>query len=477
MERTLIQALADYATHLSFEDLPPQVVSKANDAIFDLIGCYYGAFPDPICQEVLLNSISHSHGEEATLWGTGKKISADEAAMAMGFLGYALEYDDGVSLGGHWGSASIPSAIATAEKEGRSGKDLIVAVVCGYDIGTRISQLYAPLLLSHKVHFPCAMGFYAAASAVGRLMGLSSEQFALGLSNGGLAPVGPYSTAVSGGQIKSMYSGWPDFLGIRLMEWGRKGIGGDVDLFESPDGIGMVFSGKALDEGQKAEALSNLGIDFKLMHSYFKPYPCNRWLHAPLYLLQNIIREKGEIPIAVIVDGPSFLSLYDTRGDYTKKVKAQYSIPYTLAAMLLHRRCGICEFETDFRTSDAIQQMTERIALRKDPELDAKFPSQFVVRVTAKFLDGTEILKQGGLPWSPTQPATKQELIGKFRHLACATLPQTDLERWITLYTKGFEKGDNFNQMLSLLAKPYKPWKEEEEHHNSQLGNPSLDKM
>lgn len=448
---TLIDKLAIYACGLKYENLPKNVVDKANDALFDLIGCYYGAFTDPIARKVLLNV--KKNGNEATLWGTGIRTASDEVALACGFLGYSLEYDDGVSLGGHWGSASIPAFVASAEKYGKSGRDLILAISLGYEIGTRISRIYSATLLKNKIHFPCTMGFYSAASGIGKLMDLNVEEYALGLANGVLAPVAPYATAVGGGTIKSLYSGWPNFLAIRMMEFAKNGIGGTTDIFEAAEGLGVIFKGHPLMEEEFREAVDGLGEKFFIMESYFKPYPCCRWLHASLYLLQMILKKYDNKEVKkVIVSGPSFLSLYDKRGDFSQKIKAQYSIPYTMAAMLLHKDCGIAEFEESFRNSKELSEATKKIEVLAEVCLDMQFPKKFVVGVTVIYADGSIEKREGGLPWGPDNPATGEELICKFRSLTKSVLPEKIQESFISIYKEGIERDGVFDRMMELLS-------------------------
>src|SRR3546814_13728951 len=85
----------------------------------------------------------------------------------------------------HPAAVVFPPAIAVAQALGRSGKDLLVASVAGYEAGIRIGEF---LGRSHyKVfHTTGTAGALAAAVAVGRLLNLNNEQMihALGSENG-----------------------------------------------------------------------------------------------------------------------------------------------------------------------------------------------------------------------------------------------------------------------------------------------------
>ncbi len=451
---TLLERLGEFTAAITFSRLPPQVVSKANDAFFDLVGCYYGALNVDGNPELLDRMSRFNAAGDVTLWGTGKKAGYAEAAMAHGCLGYHLEFDDGVSLGGHWGSASIPAIFSMVERGNGDGKQLVLGIVCAYEVGTRISRLYAARMLEKKIHFPCAMGAFAAAAGVGKVLGLPASVIAGGLANACLAPVGPYSTAVSGATVKDFYSGWPDFLGIRMMDFAAMGLCGDTDTFEAENGLGVIFGGEALSAERKETALADLGQRFLLMESYFKPYPCCRWLHAPASLLEAVLaRHPCQAVSEVVVRGPAFLKLYDSRDPFDRKVKTQYSIPYTLGALLVAGRLGRNEFELPFRISDEVRDASRKIRIVSDAEKDMAFPQKFGVGVDVCFVDGGVESLEGGLPWGPESPATKEALILKFRSLTDGVLTASVVDAWIALYKKGLERDGSFGQALSLLSK------------------------
>ena len=455
-QKTILQQLAHFVASLDFSDLPQEVVSKANDAWFDLMGCYLAALNNTPNPKLIQYALASNPLGEATLWGTGVKASLDATVMTEGYIGYSLEFDDGVSLGGHWGSASIPVALACTEISRGEGKNFLLSIVCAYEVGTRLSRRFAPHMLNHKIHFPCAMGAFAAAGAAAKAYELDARTIASGLANGCLSPIGPYGTAVSGESIKNMYSGWPNLVGLKMIEFAKLGLGGDIDSFESENGLAVAFRGEALTSTEEELALNDLGKRYSLMESYFKPYPCCRWLHAPLALIQKIMREHpGKSIRTMTVSGPQFLHLYDTKGDFTKKVKAQYSIPFTLGAFACCGKLGIDEFESPTRTRKDIEKMADSVRIVLDPSREQQFPSKFSVGLEVGFCDGSSAHAEGGLPWSPNSPATKQELMQKFTSLVSPFMSKIEVNSWLSLYQEGVEKEGNFGKLLLLLGKDH----------------------
>jgi 2-methylcitrate dehydratase PrpD len=80
--------------------------------------------------------------------GANFKTSAVNAALANGMCAHADETDD-VELvtKTHPGCSSVAAALAMAEREGRSGMDLLRAVVLGYDVCCRFLMALGPELV------------------------------------------------------------------------------------------------------------------------------------------------------------------------------------------------------------------------------------------------------------------------------------------------------------------------------------------
>jgi len=455
MEKTILQALADYAANLSFGELPAEVVAKANDCLFDLAGCYFAAFARGENRETVERIMALNPAQEAVVWGTGRKCGTAEAALAMGCLAYDLEYDDGISMAGHWGSASIPATVLSTLAHGGDGKDLLTAIVAAYEAGTRISRMYSPRLLKKHVHFPCVMGAFAAATGYVRGAKGSAEQLAGALSLAGLFPLGTYSTATSGAPGKGLYSGWPNFLGVQVARLSAMGMTGDLDVMEHPDGFGNVFGLGKADGACRETALGGLGKEYRFMQVYFKPYPCCRWLHAPVHAVLGILRENGlsrDDVERISIGGPEFISMYDTRMGYESKVTCQYSIPYSVGAAAYFGRLGLEEYEAPARNDMGLRRFIERIEMSVDDEMQRNFPASFHAKVELTCKDGRSFSTVAGMPWNDVEPPTKQELIDKFTFITRDVLPAGDRAAWAELYTAGMEAPGALERAADLFS-------------------------
>lgn len=455
MEKTIVERLADFAGGLRFEDLPKPVVARANDCFFDFVGCYYGALKRDNVWNVLNGIADFNPTGDSEIWGIGRRCGEAEAAMAMGTAGYHLEFDDGISVSGHWGSASIPSCFVAVEKKGGDGKALLTSIVTAYEVGCRISRMFSPRLLKKHIHFPCTMGGFGAAAGYAKGSGATPSELAGALSLAGLFPVGTYSTATSGAGGKGLYSGWPNYLGINAVKLSKLGLTGDRDVMEAPDGFSNAL-GLGTMEGQYIqEAERGLGTDYRFMQVYFKPYPCCRWLHAPVHAVLRLMRENnltGDDIQHIDIGGPEFAMMYNTRDGYDSKITCQYSIPFSVGAAALYGRLSLEEFDQPKRTSLALRRFVERVDMHVDEQLQNSFPAVFGVNVAMELADGRVLRTTQGTPWGPDAPPSRQELIEKFTMLTDGVLSPDARREWIELYQNGFQSEGAFERILALTG-------------------------
>ena len=142
---TYTQQLSEYTANLKFEDLPPEVVERAKMILLQTIGVSLAAKNTAITQKALkmAEEANGGNGGPTSVWGTGKKMGAINAALALGTMSDALDWED-CSWTGHPAAGVIPCAWLAAEERHMSGKDLITAIVAGYEVYQRIAMAVQP---------------------------------------------------------------------------------------------------------------------------------------------------------------------------------------------------------------------------------------------------------------------------------------------------------------------------------------------
>ena len=186
-EPTLSEKIAAYATTLQYEDLPADVALTAKRIVLDTIGCAIGghtAGPAQIAQKLAANV---SAKQPATVMCLGIKTTPEMAVFANGVMIRYLDFNDGfISRGGGHPSDSLASLLTPAEIHGRSGRDVLVALVLAYEVYTKFTDVVEMRVLG--LDQSTILGL-AAVVAAGRLMGLTKEQLtnAIGITVGGMS--------------------------------------------------------------------------------------------------------------------------------------------------------------------------------------------------------------------------------------------------------------------------------------------------
>jgi 2-methylcitrate dehydratase PrpD len=93
---TIVEALAGFTTEIRFEDLPANVVEESKRILLDSIGCALGGLSHPkgtIGVQYARLMGAGAPGAQATILGTGEKVSTVGAGFANGELINALDFD------------------------------------------------------------------------------------------------------------------------------------------------------------------------------------------------------------------------------------------------------------------------------------------------------------------------------------------------------------------------------------------------
>jgi len=137
---TPTRTLAAFAATLSYEAIPTVVREATKQYLLDTIGCGIYGLQTSWAKTVNQLILEQGGRPEATLWLEGFRGPANTVALGLGVMAHSFELDDyhsGAKL--HPGAVVIPAALAVAERQGASGRDLLRAIVAGYELMIRTS--------------------------------------------------------------------------------------------------------------------------------------------------------------------------------------------------------------------------------------------------------------------------------------------------------------------------------------------------
>lgn len=448
--------LAGFVQGLSLKALPESVVERVNLVLMDLIASTWAALGGSGSRSLWRYALAINPRPEASLWGTPHKVGLAEAAMVNGALGYEAEFDDGNSLGGHWGSSSIPAILALTQRDGASAAEAVVAIVSAYETGNRVSRLVSHGLLTRGIHFPGVMGAIAAIAGCGRIMGLNREALAGALGHAALLPVAPYLPGHVGADTKNLYSGWPNHCGIHFTALAQAGYMGPANLLEGRDGLAQALGWPGRPQALAPAALKGLGHDWAISDTYFKAYPCCRWLHAPvrgvLALLHDHSLSPEEIE-SIEVRGPAFLSMYATGEPCSSTHQGKYSLSHCVAAATLRGRLGQAEFMAEVLEDRTLANLAKRVKFATDAQLETQFPASFSTRVEMTTFDGRRLSTQATAPWGPAEPPDFNALAGKFLPIMGQACGEPVAREWLAWFERGLLADPSLTEFFDLLQR------------------------
>jgi len=351
------------------------------------------------------------------IWFTGQTSNAIGAAFANSAAASALDLDDGNRLArGHPGAAVIPAALAVAAETSASSADIIRAIVIGYEIAVSIGA--ARRFYANTGLWSC-YGVVAAAAVLRRA---TAETIAQALAIAGAsAPnllfsgAGPLHPFPEGSDVKEGIP-WSTVTGLTALGLAQAGSTGPRNMLDSEE----LY---ALDA-----ALAGLGSAEHISHTYFKLYSCCRHVHAPIDALCGLLERHGLEPrnldtIEVDTYGGALRLSNLTRP--ANLVDAQYSIPYCMALAALVGRSALLPLDDTALFRADVSALADKVTLRLDPALDARFPAETLVRV-AVTSGGARYVSDVTAPrGEATSPLSWSEMEQKFvtatRQVATAT--------------------------------------------------------
>lgn len=416
---TASQRLGQYIYQLTYDKLPEEVQKNTKWRILDVLGIGLSGSQKEVsaiagfCKEKGGNGC-------ATIWGGSMKTSPAYAALANATMAFHLELDDVHRTSHtHPGVSCIPAAIALCEEKLLSGKELMEAVVVGYESGIRIGLAVSPSIYTERTYLaPGTLSVFGAAASAAKLLKLDAETAGKAVGGGSyFGPIACYESFKLGAGIKDMIMGWGSVCGIYAAELAQKGFGGPDTAIEGDFG----FCKTASVHYNIDRLYDGLGSRHEILYTGVKPYACCRQHHAAIDCMLEI-RARHGISIQDVAHVQVRTFVVSSRGNKKKPEsvqEAKYSIPYIMAVALKYGKVWREEFTEALIQDQELLQFAAAVDVEPDFELDKlydeKWPS--IVEVTLK--NGAVLTARCDLPkGEPEFACTEEELKDKFISLA-----------------------------------------------------------
>ncbi|MBI2988731.1 MAG: MmgE/PrpD family protein [Deltaproteobacteria bacterium] len=446
---TAAVALGRFAADLRYEDIPQQAVERTKRLILDSIGCALGAYASEPCS--IVRTIVEGLGgtPESTIIGSGLKTSCPNATLANGAMIRYLDFNDTYSsrsVSSVHPSNTIAEALAVAEREHASGKELIVAVILGYEVQFRFQDTFAMPNFFHAT-----VGGFAAPVVAGRLLGLNAEQIAnaIGIAGGHNFTINSvYGEGEAISRMKCMAHAFASQSGVTAALLAQKGFTGPTSIIES---YNRDF------EGVPLAPLTERKGAWAVLRGWMKCFPAYHKSHTAITAVLELVREHGikaqqvEMVHVKVFDRAVTKVRNCSRRPQCQE-EADHSLPYLLAIAILEGEVGLDQFAREQWKDSRVLELMGRMEFQGDAEFDKLFPERWPAVVEIKTGNGQRYSRRVDYPkGAPQYPMTDKEIEAKFRGLAKKVLRDEQIQQIMdTAYH--LEELDDVAKLMALLA-------------------------
>ncbi|MGP9814404.1 MmgE/PrpD family protein [Rhodopseudomonas sp. NSM] len=415
--------LAGYVAALQFDDIPQDVLARAKVLTLDFLGSAIRARREAESTPALLamlRALSLDGDGAATVFGDGKRWTPAVAALLNGALGHSLDFDDthaDSSL--HPSAPVVPAAFAVGELVGASGRDVLTAIVAGYEVCCRLGNALDPTSHYARGFHPTATaGTYGAAAAAAKLFGLSEQQIVSAFGVSGSQAAGSLQFLVNGAWNKRYQVGAAAMNGVIAATLANNDF---IGATESVEGIHGLLVGYT-DTPHHDKAVADLGRVYETMKIGVKPYPSCRYTHAAIDALIAMRREHNLTPdqvrrveIGLHRNGITLTGDAATKRHPSSIVGGQFSMFFTGALALEQGSFGWDDYK---RLGDpAIDALADKFDVVQDARLEGK-THPFGARVAITTDDGVHERIYADPSGEPNSFPTDQAMAQKFLQLA-----------------------------------------------------------
>jgi 2-methylcitrate dehydratase PrpD len=442
----ITQSLAEFSAGIAYDALPEDVLAAGKQCLLDTLGVALVGSREDATRMLLNVALDGMTGGSASVLGSGTRASPAIAAMVNGYAAHALDYDDTQHrLSGHMSAPVVPAALAVAELQHSSGKDLLAAYVAGFEVACRPGRYgkFANHLSHHGVHATGFLGHFGAAAAAGRLLRLNVMQMRLAFGIAGGFASGLVKSFGTMGKAQNASNAAGN--GVLSAQLAARGFTASDELF---DGKRNIFAITGF-EANGTEIIKDLGQDFEITHNTLKAYACAGWRNpiieaCTLLAVEHKLKPSDvrNIEVWACVDVVTRLPNYS---EPRTGLEAKFSAEYAAAVAVTDGAGGVAQF-TDERVKDAaLIDLTRRTKLAADEKL-----GPYQIRVVIHTADGRALTHfvpaQKG---DPKNPLSWDELLIKFRANALSVLPKAQVERLVDMLG-AIEKVSDVADLLAL---------------------------
>lgn len=416
--------LCEFLARFTLADVPAEVVERTKDLFLDWIASAIAGKDAPAVRKLqeFVAAMGPQQGPAEVLVDR-RRTSPYFAALINGASSHVVEQDDVHNSSVlHPAAVVFPAVIAAAQAEGKSGADVLLASIAGYEAGIRIGEFMGR---SHYrvFHTTGTVGTLAAAAAVAKLYGMDAEGINQALGSAGTQAAGLWEFLRDAADSKQLHTAKAAADGLMSAWIARAGFTGARRILEGPQGMAAGMSSDA----NPAALTDGLGKRWATAETSFKFFASCRHTHPAADALKDLmLREALRADQIAGVTAHVHQGAIDVLGPVTdpKTIhQAKFSMGTVLGLVAVHAHAGLGEFEDHALQDAKVAAFRDKVEMVLDDEINAAYPRQWIGRVTVKTTDGRTLAGRVDVPkGDPGNTLSRPELeakalqLGAFRH-------------------------------------------------------------
>jgi 2-methylcitrate dehydratase PrpD len=443
-----IERLAEFVAQTRWEDVPEPVQRHTKLVLLDTLGVILAGGERPEVRQ-LRERLAATAGTGATVYARGWPTHDPRtAALLNGIAGRSIELCEGLRLvSGQAAMQVLPGIFAVGEHARNSGREMLAALLLGYEVAGRLAGGFTPRPLAHQNG---QVSLLAAAAAGARLRGLDPKGISRAMRIATTLLLTPsYTNAVAGGTTLNVAGGMSGFAAALAPELALAGFEAQDGAIEQALGelVGSAFAPSGI--------LDELGTRWEITRNYFRLYACCNPIHPALDCLRESLTELRPQPDQVErIDIATYRFAAVMRNpDPPNYFASKYSLPHAAAVMVVRGNAGYSELDDTALSDPRISALRYRVQITENPAMSAVAPRLRPARVTLTLTDGRRITKDCDSHRGDfMRPFSEAELRAKFRELAGVVLTAEGVSR-VEEAVERCENWDSVDELNELLRR------------------------
>ena len=412
--------LARFAATLAYDQIPPSAREHCKNLLLDAVACALAGTQGEETPQIAAFAAALAQSREASVIG-GDRLSLAGSTLLNGYLITAVTMCDvhRATLT-HITPEVMPPALAIAERDALSGRDLLVALAAGCEVMTRIGiGMDWPAARARGWHGPGVLGPFGAAAAVGRLLGFDEETMARAYGLAGSQSAGTFAAwgtpTVKFHQCRGALSG---LMAALLAQ--QKFVATREFITAKDGGLYNTYS----NGGHPELATAGLGKRWELEQVALRLWPSASTIQGFVTAMFDLVEKHrlgfDQVKKVRVFMNQTGVDMHGMFPRYKGKFEALLSTHYCAAAILHDRTLTLAQFEP---------------ARYNDPKL-ARFAAEQVETKVDSTLTGVQSIVEADLAdgrtvsvrcdhskGSPENPLSRAEIVEKFRAYGKGVLP------------------------------------------------------